>query len=168
MWTSMGTLWSYPSSHTVLMLGFENVGKTYLLYRLVSKKNKVLTPTIGFNAESFHKTTIFDVAGGFSNLWHTYYDNATALIYVVDGYDFSMQNENKKTLHKILKHDSLHSVPLLVCVNRKGQKEPIDELYFRAAFRLDFIKNRKWDIIGFDSSDGINEIRSWIRSNVEC
>ena len=159
---------SYPSSRTVLILGHQNAGKTYLLYRLVSKKNKVLTPTIGFNVETFHKTTIFDVAGGLSSLWHTYYDNTTAIIFVADGYDFSMQDENKKTLHKILKHRTLHSVPLLVCVNRKGQGEPFNSLYFRAAFRLDLIKNREWDIIGFDYSDGLNEIRSWIRSNAEC
>jgi small GTP-binding protein len=66
----------------ILIIGLDNAGKTTLINKLKSKKNKSTVPTIGFNKDSFSKKNfkfnIFDMSGQqkFRPLWENYYKDA--------------------------------------------------------------------------------------------
>ena len=172
----MGILWSFfssPTPYTALMVGLKNSGKTSLLNKLVLKNEQII-PTVGFNVETIYVKgkmfSIFDVAGGFHNFWHTYYKNADILIYVVDSVVIEEYNNTIKQLGKILKHPDLIGKPLLVCLNKQDDHNALSINFGTRALRLDTIKDRKWHIVGTSSmsGDGLEEFKDWLYSTAEC
>lgn len=75
------------------MLGLDGAGKTTILFKLKIGEVVSSIPTIGFNVETVEykniKFTVWDVGGQDSirAMWKHYYQNADALIYVVDSSD---------------------------------------------------------------------------------
>ena len=75
------------------MLGLAGAGKTTILFKLKIGEVVSSIPTIGFNVETVEykniKFTVWDVGGQDSirAMWKHYYQNADALIYVVDSSD---------------------------------------------------------------------------------
>lgn len=77
----------------IVMIGLDGAGKTTVLYQMKLNQNVSSVPTIGFNVESIKyknlEFTVWDIGGQtkFRSLWHHYYDNNDAIIYVVDSSD---------------------------------------------------------------------------------
>lgn len=77
----------------ILMLGLDGAGKTTVLYQMKLHENIHSVPTIGFNVEQVDykglKFTIWDIGGQSKliELWHHYYSNSDAIIYVLDTSD---------------------------------------------------------------------------------
>jgi ADP-ribosylation factor protein 1 len=75
------------------MLGLDGAGKTTILFKLKLGEVVSSIPTIGFNVETVEykncKFIVWDVGGQDSirAMWQHYYQNADALIYVVDSSD---------------------------------------------------------------------------------
>lgn len=76
--------------YKILIVGLHNAGKTTILYKLALNEVVLTQPTIGSNVEevTHHniKLQVWDL-GGQENLrqaWDAYYENAEAVIYVVD------------------------------------------------------------------------------------
>ena len=77
----------------IVMIGLDNAGKTTILYKM--KLNEVVhsVPTIGFNVENIKyknlEFSVWDIGGQtrLVNLWHHYYENTDAVIYVLDSSD---------------------------------------------------------------------------------
>lgn len=88
----------------ILLIGLDNAGKTTILYRM--KLNEVVTsvPTVGFNVQSVkYKNldfTVWDIGGQTKliQLWHHYYANSDAVIYVLDSSDDERLELAKETL----------------------------------------------------------------------
>lgn len=90
------------------MLGLDGAGKTTILFKLKLGEVVSSIPTIGFNVETVEykniKFTVWDVGGQDSirAMWKHYYQNADALIYVVDSSDRNRFNTAKDVLQKML------------------------------------------------------------------
>eukprot|EP01083_Nonionella_stella_P058373 152886_1 len=84
----------------VLMIGLDAAGKTTILYKLKLGEIVSTIPTIGFNVETLEyknlKFTVFDVGGQdkIRALWKHYYDQANAIIFVVDSADVNRIDQN--------------------------------------------------------------------------
>ena len=92
----------------ILMIGLDNAGKTTILYKM--KLNEVVTsvPTVGFNVENIKyknlEFNVWDIGGQtkLRQLWHHYYDNTDAVIYVLDSSDEERMQLAKETLEGVL------------------------------------------------------------------
>ncbi|KAG7170430.1 ADP-ribosylation factor 1-like 2, partial [Homarus americanus] len=92
----------------ILMVGLDGAGKTTVLYKL--KLGEVVTtiPTIGFNVETVEyknvSFTVWDVGGQerIRPLWRHYFQNTSAIIYVVDSNDPDRLAESREELELVV------------------------------------------------------------------
>ena len=109
----------------LLMIGLDAAGKTTILYKL--KLGEVVTtiPTIGFNVETVEykhiSFTAWDVGGKdkIRPLWRHYYQNTSAMIFVVDSNDRDRVDDSRDELQRMLAEDELKGAPLLVVANKQ-------------------------------------------------
>jgi small GTP-binding protein len=75
------------------MLGLDNSGKTTLMYRLKDNSFSDTVPTVGLNMESAsYKSftlTVWDVGGKARNMWKHYFEENSAVVFVIDSSDLS-------------------------------------------------------------------------------
>eukprot|EP00760_Papus_ankaliazontas_P032436 PhM_4_TR5800/c1_g1_i1/m.30678/K07937/ARF1; ADP-ribosylation factor 1 len=137
----------------IIMVGLDAAGKTTILYKM--KLNEVVTtiPTIGFNVETVEyknlKLTMWDVGGQdkLRGLWHHYYANCDAVIYVVDSADTTRLEKAAEELHKLLESDELAGAPVLVYANKqdvRGAASAADIVQKLGLNRLS--KSREWHV----------------------
>ncbi|XP_036339043.1 ADP-ribosylation factor 4-like [Rhagoletis pomonella] len=109
----------------ILMVGLDGAGKTTILYKL--KVGEVVTtmPTIGFNVETVEykniRFSVWDIGGQqrIRNLWHHYFANTSAVIFVVDAADVERLSEAADELHAMLDCPELCDAVLLVLANKQ-------------------------------------------------
>lgn len=114
-----------PRPMRLLMIGLDAAGKTTILYKL--KLGEVVTtiPTIGFNVETVEykhiSFTAWDVGGKdkIRPLWRHYYQNTSAMIFVVDSNDRDRVDDSRDELQRMLAEDELKGAPLLVVANKQ-------------------------------------------------
>lgn len=122
-------LWVSKPQVQVLLLGLDNAGKSTLLYKLKHNTNVSTVPTIGFNVEMLEARknrrkiaiTIWDV-GGQGNMrdhWPNFYQNAGAIVFVVDSADQERLNEAQRELERTLRNDELRGRPLILLANKQ-------------------------------------------------
>ena len=153
----------------VLMLGLDAAGKTTILFKLKLGEVVQSIPTIGFNVETveFKKTkfNVWDVGGQdkIRPMWKHYYQNAEALIFVVDSSDRNRIDKARMELHKMLDEEDLKDVILLVFANKQDIavmdiKEIIEKL------DLGSIKGRPWHCQGTSAltGQGLVEGLTWL------
>lgn len=135
MFSLLYGLWKYLFSKTefhVLILGIDKAGKTTLLEKLKSMFSDSsglppdrIVPTVGLNigrAEAFKSKLVFwDLGGqiGLRTIWEKYYEEAHAVIYVVDAACQSRFEDTKSALEKILRHEDLQGAPILIYANKQ-------------------------------------------------
>lgn len=109
----------------MLMLGLDGAGKTTILFKLKLGEVICTIPTIGFNVESVtYKNlnfTVWDIGGQktIRSLWYHYFQNTSAVIFVVDSSDLERIPTVKEELHDIMKHHDLENAVLLVLANKQ-------------------------------------------------
>ena len=107
------------------MLGLDSTGKTTLLYKLKLDKVLKTIPTIGFNIETVKykslNMTIWDVGGQekIRPLWRHYFNNISAVIFIIDSNDYGRFEEVKKELHYLMDHDEFKNVKVLILCNKQ-------------------------------------------------
>ncbi|XP_052147735.1 uncharacterized protein LOC127766663 isoform X1 [Oryza glaberrima] len=128
-------LWKYIFNKTefhVLILGVDKAGKTTLLEKIKSiyLKGEGLTPdrivpTVGLNIgrieDANAKLVFWDLGGqvGLRTIWEKYYQEAHAIIYVIDAAAASSFEDAKSALEKVLRHEDLKGAPLLIFANKQ-------------------------------------------------
>eukprot|EP01036_Dinobryon_divergens_P023315 gene23315-31645_t len=128
--------WRYcftkPNVH-VLIIGLDYAGKTTTLEKIKGKFGNNLhpipperiPPTIGMNLAkitySGTQVVIWDLGGQIKmrNMWEKYYDDANAIVFVVDASDMSRLEEAILAYEAILEHDSVHDVPVIIFANKQ-------------------------------------------------
>ncbi|XP_019072600.1 uncharacterized protein LOC104877785, partial [Vitis vinifera] len=80
------------------------------------------------------KLVFWDLGGqsGLHSIWEKYYEEAHAVVYVIDASCPSCFEDSKSALEKILRHEDLQGAPLLILANKqlfvmqilKGSKQP--------------------------------------------
>jgi ADP-ribosylation factor protein 1 len=161
----------------ILMCGLDAAGKTTILY--VSKLGEVVTtiPTIGFNVETVTygnlKLTVWDVGGRDKSraLWRHYYQNTSALVFVVDSNDRERVNEACEQLHKMANEEELKNRPILIFANKQdlANVQSLDELKEELQLsKLDEMKT-KWHLQPTiaTKNEGINEGFEWLADAIQ-
>jgi len=84
-----------------------------------------IVPTVGHNigrAEALKSKLVFwDLGGqiGLRTIWEKYYEEAHAVIYVVDAACQSRFEDTKSALEKVLRHEDLQGAPILIYANKQ-------------------------------------------------
>jgi ADP-ribosylation factor protein 1 len=151
----------------ILMLGLDGAGKTTILFKLKLGEVVSSIPTIGFNVETVEykncKFNVWDVGGQDSirAMWQHYYQNADALIYVVDSSDRQRFPIAKQVLQNMLQEEELKNTVLLVMANKQDSKDlSLEEIV--QGLELPSIKNRPWHcqatsaLTGYGLADGLD------------
>jgi small GTP-binding protein len=98
----------------VLLVGLDGSGKSTYVNQLKLQLNKphaareCIKPTMGLNVFSFElekkKFTVWDIAGGrnYRKVWHSYIEEADALVFVVDGAALERLEEVREALRALL------------------------------------------------------------------
>eukprot|EP01027_Heterolobosea_sp_BB2_P010835 GEZU01015844.1.p1 GENE.GEZU01015844.1~~GEZU01015844.1.p1 ORF type:complete len:222 (-),score=42.71 GEZU01015844.1:43-708(-) len=136
----------------IIIVGLNNAGKTTTLYKLHLGEVVETQPTIGSNVEEVqHKNVRFQVwdLGGQESLrptWSVYYVNTQAVIMVVDSTDRERIHIVKEELFRLLTHEDLKNVKLLVFANKQDLKEAMPPAEISQKLGLHNIKDNDWHI----------------------
>ncbi|KAF2362644.1 Small GTP-binding protein domain [Trinorchestia longiramus] len=166
----------YGKNHCrILMVGLDGAGKTTILYKM--KLGEVMTtiPTIGFNVETVEyknlELTVWDVGGQemLRSLWRHYYQNANAVIFVVDSSDTSRFSEAKKELHITLESDELRDVPVLVWANKQDMPGSVSADTLGQQLHLNALGTRphRCQAATAITHDGLIEGLEWLAQNIK-
>lgn len=66
------------------------------------------------------KFTVWDIGGQskLRDLWHHYYDNSEAIIYVLDTSDAERFEMARETLQSVINNEQLKNCPILILANK--------------------------------------------------
>eukprot|EP00744_Colponema_vietnamica_P014643 GILI01020492.1.p1 GENE.GILI01020492.1~~GILI01020492.1.p1 ORF type:complete len:459 (-),score=77.65 GILI01020492.1:76-1254(-) len=169
-----GTFWG-KKEHRILILGLDAAGKTTILYSL--KVGEVVTtiPTIGFNVETVEYKSInftcWDVGGPdkIRALWRHYYENTSAILYVIDSTEKERFPDAKQLLDcMIIADNQLDGVPVLVMANKQDlpQAMPLEQIALELRNSLG---GRRWCIQGTSATArrGLFEGLDWLAAALE-
>lgn len=157
----------------LLMLGLDAAGKTTTLYKLKIGESVMTTPTIGFNVESLEykklRITAWDVGGQtkLRKLWKHYYQDATALMFIVDSADKARLSLAAEELHAVMQN--LRGAPCLVFANKQDLPGAASALEVSKALALDKLPTKHWWVQGCcaSSGDGLFEGLDWLNEAVD-
>lgn len=154
----------------LLMVGLDAAGKTTILYKL--KLGEVVTtiPTIGFNVETVEykniQFTVWDVGGKdkIRPLYRHYYQNTSAVIFVVDSNDRDRVSEAREELHRMLNEDELTDAGVLVLANKQDLDGAMTAAEITEKFGLNSLRQRQWYIQSSCAitGDGLYEGLDWL------
>ncbi|KAG1752582.1 ADP-ribosylation factor [Suillus paluster] len=159
----------------LVMIGLDAAGKTTILYKL--KLGEVVTtiPTIGFNVETVEYKniafTVWDVGGQHKirPLWHYYFNNAQAIIFVVDSSDRDRIAEAKEELRMLMDDDQLRDALLLVFANKQDLPGAMNASELTDGLGLQTFRQRTWYIQSTcaTSGEGLYEGLEWLATNIK-
>ncbi|KAI3985376.1 hypothetical protein MKX01_033690 [Papaver californicum] len=173
-------LWEYVFSKTefhVLILGIDKAGKTTLLEKLKSLYSNVeglppdrIVPTVGLNigrVEASNTKLVFWDLGGQSGLrpiWEKYFEEAHAVIYVIDAASPSRFEDSKSALEKILRHEDLQGAPLLIVANKQdlAGAVTVDELSRYLDLKELDEKQHMFEAVCAHDGTGVKEGIDWL------
>jgi len=164
-----------PEDIKIVMGGLRDSGKSMILTHVAYKGESATIPTPAFNKEVFKyrtKTIHFWDLGGHETRRFYFWDNfavgAKGLVFVTDSSDADLLPESKTELDRILKLDTMKSIPLLVYANKYDQKE-IDAEPIAQRLGLFNIKDREWFIQPSNTLDrsGLYEGLDWLLSAIK-
>lgn len=144
----------------MVMVGLDAAGKTTIMYKMKLGETPKTIPTIGFNVETIEykklTMTIWDIGGQdkLRGLWHHYYENTQALIYVVDSADIDRMDIAREELFKALNSLELENAPLLVYANKQDLPEALTPDQIIEKLNLRSLKGRSWLVQGTTGTEG--------------
>lgn len=153
--------WAFAGKKaSILILGLDASGKTTLLYRLKTNETNRTIPTIGFNVEEIQygrlTFTCFDIGGQdkIRKLWHNYYANSDAVVFVVDSNDKDRIPSVKSELHKLMNHPFLEHAPFLIFANKQDLPNAMEVSTLIKKLELHQTK-RKWNVCACTATEGL-------------
>ncbi|CAI9092191.1 OLC1v1027376C1 [Oldenlandia corymbosa var. corymbosa] len=178
-------LWKYMFSKTefhVLILGIDKAGKTTLLEKLKSQYSNLeglppdrIVPTVGLNIGRIEvsntKLVFWDLGGqpGLRSIWEKYYEEAHAVVYVVDAACPSRFEDSKSALEKVLRHEDLQGAPLLILANKQDLAQAVTAEEVGRYLDLKKLDERVYTfqaVSGYDGT-GIKESVDWLVDSME-
>ncbi|EYU19533.1 hypothetical protein ABFS82_06G110900 [Erythranthe guttata] len=178
-------LWKYMLSKTefhVLILGIDKAGKTTLLEKLKAQYSNSeglppdrIVPTVGLNIgrveASNTKLVFWDLGGqpGLRSIWEKYYEEAHAVIYVIDAACPSRFEDSKSALEKVLRHEDLQGAPLLVIANKQDLDDAVSAEELAQYLDLKKLDERVYTFQAVSAIDGlgIKESVNWLVDSME-
>ena len=178
MGASLSTLWKLmfqiKKEVRIVMVGLDAAGKTTVLYNLKLGETVTTIPTIGFNVETVEyknlSFTMFDVGGQdkIRPLWHHYYQNSDAIIFVVDSNDRERAQVAREELEAMLSTDELRGAHLLVLANKQDVPDAMSVSEVTEALGLNGVNDRKWFVQGTCATkgEGLFEGLDWLADTI--
>ncbi|KAI6661391.1 ADP-ribosylation factor 1 [Oopsacas minuta] len=166
----------------ILMLGLDNTGKTTLFNRINSSQSDFISegPTVGYNVQPirFRKLScrLWDVGGKrqIRTLWKHYYQGTDALIYVVDSTDSDRFADAGEEIKRILSHQEMRGVPVLVIANKQDLKTSLKPTDVKRKLDLNGIEGNSILVQGTSAvtgkgvKQGLKHIHKMIRQKRKC
>lgn len=176
----------------MLILGLDNAGKTTLLEQLKSQfpltdkarrnedqKLKALDnimPTVGQNVGHVKVANVllklWDVGGqeNLRSLWDSYYEQAHAVVFVVDSCDRDRIEECRQTLDSIVSHESIEGAPILMLANKQDKEdhmevEDIKEIFNKIAEKMSARDSRVLPVSALEGT-GVAEAADWLSTRL--
>lgn len=137
----------------LLMLGLDNAGKTTIMKRFCGQEINTISPTLGFNIETFEyngfRLNIWDVGGQktLRTYWRNYFESTDGIIWVVDSCDKSRLGDCKRELHALLQEERLGGATLLIFANKQDLPGAAKPEEIQTILELDLIKKHHWMIL---------------------
>lgn len=164
--------------YSVLILGLDNAGKTTLLENIKQQfGNKGLspdkiTPTVGQNVGHVKINNVllklWDLGGQESlrTLWDSYYNEAHAVIFVVDSTDKARLEECRNTLDKIITNEFIEGTPVLMLANKQDcedrlEVEDIKQIFNKMAEKMSARDSRVLPISALNGT-GVKDAAEWL------
>nr|AOC97519.1 Arf family protein [Volvariella volvacea] len=126
------SLYARKEEFSIIIIGLDGAGKTTLLERIKTLYNDTpglspdkIGPTVGQNTGKITlPSTIlqfWDLGGqrGIRNIWHRYYDDCHAVVYVIDAEDRERLGEGWEVFDTVLSSPQILGVPLLLLANKQ-------------------------------------------------
>lgn len=159
----------------ICMVGLDAAGKTTIMYKLKLGENVCTIPTIGFNVEEIVfqnlTMTVWDIGGQkiIRPLWHHYYENNDAVIYVVDSSDRDRFDEAKEELWDMFNDDRLRNSSLLVLANKQDMPHAASASEITGALDLNKMTNKEWYVqtTCATSGEGLVDGLEWLARKVK-
>ncbi|KAL7281518.1 hypothetical protein ACG7TL_004833 [Trametes sanguinea] len=117
---------------SVIIIGLDGAGKTTLLEKIKTLYNETpglppdkIAPTVGQNMGKITlPSTIlkfWDLGGqrGIRSIWHRYYDDCHAVVFVIDAEDRERLSEGWEVFDSVLSAPQILGVPLLLLANKQ-------------------------------------------------
>ncbi|KAK7332282.1 hypothetical protein VNO80_29032 [Phaseolus coccineus] len=173
-------LWKYLFSKMelhVLILGIDKAGKTTLLEKMKSVYSNIegiphdrIIPTVGLNIGRIEvansKLVFWDLGGqpGLRSIWEKYYEEAHAVIFVVDAASPLRFEDAKSALEKVLRHEDLQGAPLLILANKQDLPEAVSAEELARYLDLKKLDERVYMFEAVSAYDGmgIRESAEWL------
>ena len=154
----------------VLLLGISAAGKTQLLYKLKKIDSNSTIATIGFTIDTIVYKDIHllmvDLSGvdKIRSLWHEYYDNTRAVIYVVDSSDTYNLELAKDVLFETIQDKRLKDSIFLIYANKQDRSNALKPQEIIDRFKLNEISDQILHVQGssFTTGEGIYEGMDWL------
>jgi len=163
-------LWKYvftKDEFRVLILGVDKAGKTTLLEKLKSIYLKGgglppdrVVPTVGLNIgrmeDANAKLVFWDLGGqvGLRAIWEKYYEEAHAIMYVIDAATASSFEDAKSALDKVIRHEHLRGAPLLIVANKQDLPGVINDEELAKFLNLKELDERPYMFQAVSAYDG--------------
>ncbi|KAI6109116.1 P-loop containing nucleoside triphosphate hydrolase protein [Pisolithus croceorrhizus] len=129
---------------SVIIIGLDGAGKTTFLEKIKTLYNDTpglepsqIGPTVGQNIGkvSLPSTILnfFDLGGqrGMRSIWHRYYDDCHAVIYVIDAQDRERLGEGWEVFDSVLSAPQILNVPLLLLANKQDSPDSLSTTEIR-------------------------------------
>jgi len=163
-------LWKYvftKDEFRVLILGVDKAGKTTLLEKLKSIYLKGeglppdrVVPTVGLNIgrmeDANAKLVFWDLGGqvGLRAIWEKYYEEAHAIMYVIDAATASSFEDAKSALDKVIRHEHLRGAPLLIVANKQDLPGVVNDEELAKFLNLKELDERPYMFQAVSAYDG--------------
>ncbi|CCM03208.1 uncharacterized protein FIBRA_05332 [Fibroporia radiculosa] len=128
----------YEEEFSVIILGLDGAGKTTLLEKIKTLYNDTpglapdkIGPTVGQNMGKITlPSTIlqfWDLGGqrGIRSIWHRYYDDCHAVVFVLDAQDRERLGEGWEVFDSVLSSPKILGVPLLLLANKQDSPQSL-------------------------------------------
>lgn len=160
----------------IVIVGLSNAGKTTILYKLHLGQVVLTQPTIGSNVEEVkYENITFQVwdLGGQDNLrggWPTYFEDADAIIFVVDSSDQESMVLSKMELFNVVLQEDLKHACLLILANKQDVSGCRNSGEITEDLSLHTIRTHEWQIQPCCAltGDGLQEGLGWIATRIRA
>lgn len=128
----------------MIIIGLDGAGKTTFLEKIKTLYNGTpglepsrIGPTVGQNMGkvSLPSTILnfFDLGGqrGMRSIWHRYYDDCHAVVYVIDARDRERLGEGWEAFDSVLSAPQILNIPLLLLANKQDSPDSLSATEIR-------------------------------------
>lgn len=170
----MGVSGSKKKEANIICLGLDNSGKTTIINKLKPEKAQTtdIVPTVGFTVEKVLANglnfTIFDMSGQgrYRNLWEHYFQDAQAIIFVIDSSDNLRIVVAKEEFDLLIQHAMIKSkrIPVLFFANKMDVRNALTPVQISNLLKLDELRDKPWHICASNAltGEGLQEGVEWL------